>query len=72
MRQEEQSLKSYARKKAKSDQLMAECKCLIGTWREPDEPGMRSLCMVIGTKGCQKPAHINGSIKATIEKMPRL
>ena len=32
VRQEEQSLKSYASSKAESDPLMAECKRLIATW----------------------------------------
>ena len=35
--QEEQSLKSYVSRKADSDPLMAECKCFIATWKEPDE-----------------------------------
>ena len=35
--QEEQSLKSYVSRKADSDPLMAECKRLIATWKEPDE-----------------------------------
>ena len=37
VRQEEQSLKSYVRRKAESDQLMAECKRLIATWKKPDK-----------------------------------
>ena len=37
MHQEKQSLKSYVGKKADSDQLMAECKHLIATWKEQDE-----------------------------------
>ena len=37
VRQKEQSLKSYVSRKAESDPLMAECKCLIATWKEPDE-----------------------------------
>ena len=37
VRQEEQSLKSYVNRKAESDLLMAECKRLIATWKEPDE-----------------------------------
>ena len=37
VRQEEQSLKSYVSRKAESDPLMAECKRLIATWKEPDE-----------------------------------
>ena len=41
VRQEDQSLKSYVSRKAESDQLMAECKRLIATWKEP---GIRSLC----------------------------
>ena len=32
-----QSLKSYVSRKAESDPLMAECKRLIATWKEPDE-----------------------------------
>ena len=35
--QEEQSLKSYVGSKAESDPLMAECKRIIATWKEPDE-----------------------------------
>ena len=35
--QEEQSLKQYVSRKADSDLLMAECKCLIATWKEPNE-----------------------------------
>ena len=35
--QEEQSLKSYVSRKAESDPLMAECKRLIATWKDPDE-----------------------------------
>ena len=37
MHQEEQSLKSYVRRKAECDPLMAECKRLIAIWKEPDE-----------------------------------
>ena len=37
VRQEEQSLKSYVNKKAESDPLMAECKRLIATKKDPDE-----------------------------------
>ena len=37
LRQEEQSLKSYVCRKAESDLLMTECKCLIATWKKPDE-----------------------------------
>ena len=37
VRQEEPSLKSYVSRKAKSDLLMAECKRLMATWKEPDE-----------------------------------
>ena len=35
--QEEQSLKSCVSRKADSDPLIAECKHLIATWKEPDE-----------------------------------
>ena len=35
--QEEQSLKSYVSRRAESDPLMAECKRLIATSKEPDE-----------------------------------
>ena len=37
VRQEDRSLKSYVSRKAESDLLMAECKCLIAAWKEPDE-----------------------------------
>ena len=37
VRQEEQSLKFYVSRKAESDPLMAECKHLIATWKEPDK-----------------------------------
>ena len=33
----EQSHSFYVGKKEDSDPLMAECKCLIATWKEPDE-----------------------------------
>ena len=36
-REKEQSLKSYISSRAESDPLMAECKRLIATWKEPDE-----------------------------------
>ena len=35
--QEEQSLRPYVSRKAENDPLMAECKRLIATWKEPDE-----------------------------------
>ena len=37
VRQEEQSLKSYVSRRAESYPLMAECKCLIAIWKDPDE-----------------------------------
>ena len=37
VREEEQSLKFDVRRKADSDPLMAECKRLVATWKEPDE-----------------------------------
>ena len=37
VRQEEQSLKSYVSRKAENDPLMAQCKHLIATRKEPDE-----------------------------------
>ena len=45
--QEEQSLKSYVSRKAKSDSLMAECKRLIAIWKEADEVAA----------WCKKPLH---------------
>ena len=50
--QEEQSLKSYVSRKADSDPLMAECKRLLATWKEPDKAAAwyKKPCMAPGTK----------------------